>query len=347
MSEQPALHALSDPFPVVRYRLHCEVVRAIHWPEYEGSALRGLFGHGLRKVACFTGRDECGGCPARSRCTYPAVFEPPAPQGVGRRSGDLTPPYALAPASTSARVLEPGQVYEFDFVLMGPARLSLPTMLLAWRRALSGAIGPVDGAAVLSGLSVFDETGALMPLMTRADLEAGRPVPVHSAATALPASGQVPRAVTVHWRTPVRLKRNSQILNESQLSAADFLSAVARRVTEVSRFHVGRDPAVDHAALRGLAQAVELVRGGLTWTTLRRWSNRQKRHMPLSGITGSMTLTGDLSPFWPLLRLGEVLHVGGKTSFGLGCYRLDTTAREPSEPGMPAAVDNDIETAGA
>jgi CRISPR/Cas system endoribonuclease Cas6 (RAMP superfamily) len=32
---------------------------------------------------------------------------------------------------------------------------------------------------------------------------------------------------------------------------------------------------------------------------------------------------GDLGPFLPLLRLGELLHVGKHATFGLGRYEVD------------------------
>jgi CRISPR/Cas system endoribonuclease Cas6 (RAMP superfamily) len=40
--------------------------------------------------------------------------------------------------------------------------------------------------------------------------------------------------------------------------------------------------------------------------------------MKLGGLVGTMTLAGDLSPFTPLLRAAEILHVGKGATFGLG-----------------------------
>ena len=42
----------------------------------------------------------------------------------------------------------------------------------------------------------------------------------------------------------------------------------------------------------------------------------------LSGFTGLMELSGDLNSIYPLLKAGEVLHIGSRTSYGLGKYEL-------------------------
>jgi CRISPR/Cas system endoribonuclease Cas6 (RAMP superfamily) len=44
--------------------------------------------------------------------------------------------------------------------------------------------------------------------------------------------------------------------------------------------------------------------------------------MPVAGVTGSWRLAGDLRALWPFLYLGQWLHVGKKTTFGLGHYQL-------------------------
>ncbi len=42
----------------------------------------------------------------------------------------------------------------------------------------------------------------------------------------------------------------------------------------------------------------------------------------LPGFTGFMELTGTLDLLYPLFRAGEILHIGSRTSYGLGKYEL-------------------------
>ncbi len=44
--------------------------------------------------------------------------------------------------------------------------------------------------------------------------------------------------------------------------------------------------------------------------------------MKLGGVVGTMRYRGELAPFLPYLKAGELLHVGSGTSFGLGQMRL-------------------------
>ena len=44
--------------------------------------------------------------------------------------------------------------------------------------------------------------------------------------------------------------------------------------------------------------------------------------MSLGGVTGTVSYEGDISDFMLLLRLGEYVHVGKGTSFGLGKYEI-------------------------
>ena len=45
--------------------------------------------------------------------------------------------------------------------------------------------------------------------------------------------------------------------------------------------------------------------------------------MLLGGVVGQITYCGNLQEFLPLRRLGEYIHVGKGTSFGLGKYALE------------------------
>ena len=77
--------------------------------------------------------------------------------------------------------------------------------------------------------------------------------------------------------------------------------------------------------MRELIQAAASVgvrESRLRWRDWRRFSTRQKAEMKLGGLVGEVTYEGELAPFLPFLRAGELTHVGKGTSFGLGRYIL-------------------------
>ena len=44
--------------------------------------------------------------------------------------------------------------------------------------------------------------------------------------------------------------------------------------------------------------------------------------MTFTGVLGELSLQGELTPFLPLLQAGLWLHVGNKTTFGMGRYQV-------------------------
>jgi hypothetical protein len=313
---------LPDPFPVARLRLRTRVERAVHWPEYAGSALRGLWGHALRRLACATGQPVCDGCPLHARCAYPPLFEPPPAPG-DRHHADPTPPYVIEPGM-QPRALAAGDAYAFDLVVFGAALAEVELVVRAWQAALARDIGPARGALRLEGVDAVDASGAAQAWLDLRPAAAPRPLPL--AGVPLARAGDAPRRLRVRLLTPLYVKRGGRPLRPHELGAADFVWAVVRRVADVCELHLRQPTGFDYAALKAACAALRHADADLDGLELRRWSNRQQRHTPLAGIVGSLVVEGELTPFWPALQLGRWLHAGGKTSFGLGRYELETLA---------------------
>lgn len=305
---------LPAPFPVARYRLDFVAERPVHLPEYAGSALRGVFGHALREAACVTRQPECGTCAAYRTCAYPAIFETPPPPQARRAYGDIPHPYVVEPPPWGEQAHAAGSPLQIGLVLIGPALRRLPLVLLAWRHALGRGLGPDEGTASLQ--RVWAE-GEAEPVL--ADPR-GR-LRDHATHVSLPAEETAPAEVTLDFVTPLRLKRDGHAIGIDRLTPQDLLMGLVRRTAEVSELHLNQPTGWDFAALKRAAARVQ-GDGQLAWRDWTRYSSRQRRVMTLGGAVGRWTLRGDLRPFWPLLQLGQWLHVGGKTTFGLGRYHI-------------------------
>jgi len=313
-----------DFFPLARYRLEWQVTALVRLPDYAGSMLRGAFGHALRDLACMTRAKTCGGCPLISTCPYPALFAPPAPDGHALQKFSQVPvPYVIEPPEWGARVLAAGEVFSFNQVLVGRALRELPLVILAWRRALARGIGAGDGKAELLRVIHCAEC---------AETEIHRPetgtLSTHEQKVRLVDTAVRPEgAITLRFHTPLRLQKDGHALPPERLDTRALLMALARRASLLAEFHCGAPLVQDFAAL---STACARVRGEkrLRWRDWTRYSSRQQQKMVLGGAIGDWALEGDLAPFQPLLHLGEWLHVGKETAFGLGRYTLHAADAE-------------------
>lgn len=52
----------------------------------------------------------------------------------------------------------------------------------------------------------------------------------------------------------------------------------------------------------------------LGWYEWKRYSGRQETRLKMVGFVGHITFAGDIEPFMPLIKAGEVLHVGKGTA---------------------------------
>jgi CRISPR-associated endoribonuclease Cas6 len=126
--------------------------------------------------------------------------------------------------------------------------------------------------------------------------------------------------VTLTFLTPARL-----VFGEHLTSNLDFhilIRTLLRRISNLAYFHAGTELSLDFSALIAEAQRIEAVNSDLRWVDWQRYSARQDRRMLMGGVVGQVTYGGNLQGFLPVLRLGEYLHVGKGTSFGLGKYTM-------------------------
>ncbi|MBF0141558.1 MAG: CRISPR system precrRNA processing endoribonuclease RAMP protein Cas6 [Magnetococcales bacterium] len=307
----------SFSLPLARYRYEWIVRTELRLPEYAGSALRGVFGGWLRKLACLARQPECTGCTIVRSCPYALIFETPAPEvSAGERGFGVVPnPYVIEPPPWGRQVYAPGETLVFHQVLVGQALQRLPLVMLAWQRGMAHGVGPGNGTADLHRV-VLEGVNAELEIYNAAQgVIQDHPTEV----TAPPWEGG--DRLRLALLTPTRIHKDGSPLGPGRLRPRDVLVALMRRISQMAAIHCGRSWPLDYTDLAEQATGIHGY-GNLSWRDWTRRSSRQGQTMALGGVVGHWTLEGDLRSFWPFVTLGSWLHVGKNATFGLGGYRL-------------------------
>jgi len=318
-----------DKLRIASYRFTLEAREELHLPPYKGSTLRGGFGHAFKRVVCFQRQVEtCQGCLLRENCPYAYVFEtaPPSDSEVLSKNTAVPLPFVIQPPLERRTTYRPGEILDFNLVLVGKAINYLPYFVvvfcelgkvgIGWKRgkyALQqiSAVQPLKGAEAV----IYDGTDLLV---SGEDLSVGYPEIEEQGCRLGERLGADP--VTVNFLTPTRLKHGGRYVE-----CPDFhvlVRAILRRASSLYYFHCGQRWETDYRGLIERAQGIETAEAHTTWVDWERYSRRQGQCMNLGGFVGQVSYQGDLEPFLPLLVLGQLVHVGKACVFGNGRYEV-------------------------
>jgi hypothetical protein len=317
--------------PLARYRFTFRMADPLRLPDYAGSLLRGQFGASLRRVACMTGAPTCDGCPLRTTCPYPAIFETPAPAEHAMQSFSHVPnPYVIEPPAFGTRQIGAGGTLQFGLVLFGRAVGQLPLISFALQRAVEGGLGRERARGVLERIEWQHTAGDLAPpyLGAHPFIPVWQPgdaaIAAHDTHLAPPAAAvhTAPTRLTLSIHTPMRLQQQGKPLRPSALTPRKLVADLLRRISLLAEFHASHPGLIpDAPALVHHAETLADQRA-LRWQDWSRYSSRQQQEMTLGGAVGQWTLEGDLASLLPWLWLGQWLHVGKNATMGMGGYHL-------------------------
>ncbi|MBT9133405.1 MAG: hypothetical protein DDT38_00126 [Firmicutes bacterium] len=292
-------------------------------PPYLGSTLRGVLGRAFRDLACMARRPDCGGCMFISRCAYAYVFETnrlTVPEETGHYY--VPHPFVLEPPLEQRTYFAKEERLAFNLVLLGQGLEYLPFFIAAFHLSDKLALGAkrypfalvkVDQLLEADVIPVWNEGSSLL-----------RQPAVQNLIASLngQACGPAPEELTVLLETPARLVYEGQLAH--RLDFPLLMRALFRRLGLLGKAHGRTALALPFQELLHAAGTVEAVQTDLVWQDWDRYSSRQRTKLQMGGLVGSVRFRGKLQPFLPFLRMGEIVHVGKGTVFGLGKIKLQT-----------------------
>lgn len=300
-------------WPIARYRFLFEVTSPMSLPDYAGSAIRGAFGHALRRIACMTHEPSCPECPLYRSCPYSLIFESPAPPAHElQRFNRIPNPYVIEAPLFGRRLLTEGEALSFSVVLFGRALHQLPLVIFSLQKAFERNVA--HGTARLKAVWACGEHSEVQIYS-----EGAHAIAPHQQTVDIVPADEC-RSVKLTFKTHLRLQNNGKAYGPKDIPASAFLTALIRRASLLREFHADKF-AFDFSQLKAMAESVESKKA-LIWQNWQRYSNRQHQGMHLGGVAGEWTFL-DLPPeLQYFLSIGQWIHVGKNASFGLGAYSL-------------------------
>lgn len=281
------LYALAEQMLILR--LHCtfQLQESGELPTFKGSMLHGWLGQQLLK---------------QDAELYHLLYTEHAQQ--------QPKPYALACHDFRTHYVK-NSTLSFQLTLFGSA-VQLAERILQALCTLPLGVGQHRLAIKVQTIASETPTGLSLGI---------HPLPLLALIT--PAPPQVIQAVCLQLQSPLRIKQRGSIIKNGQPPLPVILNQIQKRLAALMLFWVDDNPAWqiflnEHVRL-GEHQELSNATYFEDW---QRYSNSRQKLLPFGGLLGEVSYQGDIHNALDWLQIGQVLQLGGKTTFGLGCYKL-------------------------
>lgn len=308
------------PLWFVRYRIRIVPRTTLVLPYRRGgTVLRGAFGLSLRRLVCHDLDLACRTCPLEATCAYPFTFEPRPPAGSDRLATfqDIPRPFIFHLPSAAGSEFPAAKALDFGLTVVGRAARQVPFFVSAFRNLSDEGIGPrrarfdlVEVAALDTHgqhVAIYDHTAPLVRLAAPTQRPADLTQPGDSERTTL----------TLRFPSPLDLK--DQGVPVGIPAFAPIIRRLRDRANALSTFFADGPLGLDFKGVSAMAETVRLVRNDTRLVEVNRRSSRTGQRHDLGGLVGEASYEGEaIGKLMPLVRVGEVIHVGKHAAFGNG-----------------------------
>lgn len=304
------------------FRFDLTVTDEIVLPPYKGFAFRGVFGTVLRELACVIPDENCSRCPFRHTCTYAYLFETSPAEGIDglRRFSNFPRPYIIHPPMGDQRQFRRYDSMSFDFVLIGRSSDCIPQIIMTFEEIGRRGIRNGQGRFMIDSVTAVGDKETEQIIYRKGALS-GAPILLREILFQQQEDKNA-TDITLMFYTPLLVEERGTIQIEPPQFGFLFEN-LARRITLLQLLHgTGGADTYQMDSLLEETKAIKIRATDMKWQSMERISNRQQARIKTGGLMGSITYSGNLTPFIPYLQAGELIHIGKSTTFGFGGYRV-------------------------
>lgn len=300
---------------IVLLKITYKTTDNLHISSFKGSVLRGAFGYAFKKIACPIKNKICQDCLLKHKCVYSYIFETPRPEDseIMRKYENIPHPFIFEPPINNKREYKKDANFSFNLIIIGKAIDYLPYFIYALEEMGNNGLGENRGKLQLISVSqgrniIYNgQDKTLKSDVKRQQLNirtAFKPV----------------NKITIKFQTPFRIRYQGKLAQS--LDFHILIRNLIRRIGLLSYFYSDTPFKIDFNSIIKRAEKIRTQNSVLNYQDLSRYSTRQEQRIPMGGYLGEITYQGNLTEFIPYLKIGEMVHLGKGTVFGLGKFKI-------------------------
>lgn len=313
--------------PIYSFRLYYKAQETIYLPSYPGATFRGAFGQTFNREVCVLPKENCDPvCPLGNQCAYNYIFTTPN-DGTLTWFDKSTPtaprPYILSPVANTRQEIRRDELFCFDLTLIGNSLKYLPYLVHVFER--TGQINGIGkntknqyGISVLEKVVQFINNQPANTVYENETIHLNRII--HTQPHIQNDNLQFSKLRMI-FLTPTRIGKKKKLIEltpNMQLSFQVILERLIKRIYLLYYFHHSRE--IPDIVLPNVEDIVTLQKS-LQWSDWERRSiNSHRKITTNGGFVGTTTFQGNWQKYFSILKLGEKVHLGNMTTFGLGKY---------------------------
>lgn len=311
------------PFTFSKFLIEIKALEPLLLPTFKGSTFRGAFGATFRIIVCAVKKSDCSECILKEKCIYSYVFETPVPYESGHLFNlSYAPhPFVIEPPLMKENVIKPGISIHFGLVLIGKAIEYLPYFIYTFDEMGKQGIGRGRGKFKLGKVfSKGPRGGKTQIFYPDMGILKDRTYVFEEGFNDIIPDNPKNDTIKLNFLTPTRIKHNGSLTIDIDFQI--LVKNIFRRISLLSHLHCNDEPGFDYKTLIKEAGDIKTTVAKLEWYDWERYSMRQDRRMKLGGFVGEIEFKGNIEPFRKYIEVGEHVHIGKNTSFGLGKYEI-------------------------
>jgi CRISPR-associated endoribonuclease Cas6 len=277
------------------------------FPKFKGSMFRGVLGKAMHDLSCQKKDAACNICDAVLNCPYANLFKPE----LILENQLVTVPFVVF-SPDNRECLDPDDIIIFQVTLLGDFSDYIDYFLKSLHFARQIGLGhkratfeileiSANGNTIFKNGKIKDRRG--LSKQSLADIRV-RKTPV--------------KKIKLRFLSPVSIYREKKHIYSPRLE--DIIEYIVHRVNRLNK-SIWRveEYSLNREWFNGSKINVSKYR--IDYNKIFK-SKGLGNKVELSGFTGYMEFTGCPDRLYPLLRAGEILHIGSRTSYGLGKFEV-------------------------